>query len=54
MSITEEQVIKKLDDISQEIKSLQKAHAHTRGQIEGLRAEFFVNLTTARGLGGRE
>ena len=44
MKITE-QVIKKLEDISQEIKSLQKAHASTRGEIQDLRTEFINRIT---------
>ena len=31
--------IKKIEDVSQKMDCLQKAQAHTRGQIEGLRTE---------------
>jgi hypothetical protein len=42
--------LKILEEISQQLNSVQKAQAHTRGEIQGLRTEFINRITR----GGRE
>jgi hypothetical protein len=41
---------KKLEELSQQLDSVQKAQAHTRGEIQGLRTEFINRITR----GGRQ
>jgi hypothetical protein len=43
-------IVNTLEEILQQLNSVQKAQAHTRGEIQGLRTEF-INRTTR---GGRE
>jgi hypothetical protein len=45
--------VKKLNDISQKIDSLQKAHAQTRAQMEQLRTELISQSNRAE-IGGRQ